>query len=89
MSILDPTYSMKILSVEPLCQGFTQSRISFPLSFDILLARDVIVGIAITISISLMASLFTRSIIQDPVVNSLVTLLARLVCDVVFVGNMP
>ena len=48
-----------------------------------LLARDSIVGIEILISISLSGSLFTRSVILDPVANSLVTLLARLVCDVV------
>ena len=51
----------------------------FPLSFGMLLARDSIVGISIPSSISLLASLFTRSVIQDPVANSLVTLLARLV----------
>ena len=51
----------------------------FPLSFGMLLARDSIVGISIPSSISLLASLFTRSVIQDPVANSLVTLLARLI----------
>ena len=51
----------------------------FPLSFGMLLARDSIVGIFIPSSISLLASLFTRSVIQDPVANSLVTLLARLI----------
>ena len=54
-----------------------------PLSIGMLLARDSIVGISIPISISLPASLFTHSIIQDLVANSLVTLLARLVYDVV------
>jgi len=48
-----------------------------------LLARDLIVGIPIPISISLPASLFTLSVIQDPVTNTLVTLLASLICDVV------
>ena len=53
-----------------------QFRIQFPLSGDMLLARDLIVGISIPSSISLPASLFTRSVIQDPVTKSLVTLLA-------------
>ena len=48
----------------------------FPLSNGMLLARDSIIGISIPSSISLPASLFTRSVIQDPVTNSLVTLLA-------------
>jgi hypothetical protein len=48
----------------------------FPLSAGMLLARDSIVGISIPSSISLPASLFTHSIIQDPVTNSLVTMLA-------------
>jgi hypothetical protein len=48
----------------------------FPLSGDMLLARDSIVGISIPSSISLPVSLFTRSVIQDTVANSLVTLLA-------------
>ena len=56
---------------------------SFPLSFGMLLARGLIVGISIPISNSLPANLFTYSVIQDPMINSLVTLLARLVCDVV------
>ena len=50
-----------------------------PLSSDMLLARESIVGISIPSSISLPASLFTRSVIQDPKANTLVTLLARLV----------
>ena len=51
----------------------------FPLFFGMLLARDLIVGISIPSSISLPASLFTRSVIQDYVANTLVTLLARLI----------
>ena len=47
MLILVPTYSTKILSVEPPCQGFRQSRMQFPLSIGMLLARDLIVGISI------------------------------------------
>ena len=39
-----------------------------------LLARDSIVGISIPSSISLPASLFTRSVIHNPVTNYLVTL---------------
>src|SRR3989337_4255245 len=48
----------------------------FPLSIGMLLARDSIVGISIPSSISLPTSHFTRSVIQDLVTNSLVTLLA-------------
>ena len=77
--ILAPTCSTMISSDEPRCRGFDQSRIQFPLSISISLARDSIVGIPIPCSISLPASLFTRSVIQDPVANSLVTLLARLI----------
>ena len=40
----------------------------------IVLARDSIVGIPIPCSISLPASLFTRSVTHHPVINSLVTL---------------
>ena len=40
----------------------------------IVLARDSIVGIPIPCSISLLASLFTRSVTHHPVINSLVTL---------------
>ena len=45
MPILAPTYSTKISSDEPRCRGFDQSRIQFPLSIGMLLARDSIVGI--------------------------------------------
>ena len=48
----------------------------FPLSSDMLLAQDSIIGISIPSSISLPTSLFTHSVIQDLVSNSLVTLLA-------------
>ena len=47
-----------------------------------LLARDSIVGISIPSSISLPASLFTRSVIHHPATNSLVALLARLIVGV-------
>ena len=50
-----------------------------PFVIDMLLAQDSIVGISITSSISLPASLFTRSVMHYPVTNSLVTLLARLI----------
>ena len=43
------------------------------------LARDSIVGILIPSSISLPASLFTRSVMHHPATNSLFTLLARLI----------
>src|SRR5215216_6539174 len=49
-----------------------------PFVIGVLLARDSIVGIIIPSSISLLASLFTRSVILHPATNSLVTLLARL-----------
>ena len=43
-----------------------------------LLARDSIIGISIPSSISLPASLFTHAVIQYPMANALVTLLASL-----------
>ena len=55
------------LSVEPLWQ-----HTRFPLSIGMLLARDSITGIFIPSSISLAASLFTRSVIHHLVTNSLV-----------------
>ena len=50
-----------------------------PFVIGMLLARDLIVGISIPSSISLPASLFTRSVMHHPATNSLVTLLARLI----------
>ena len=50
-----------------------------PFVIVMLLAQDSIVGITIPNSISLLASLFTRSIMHHPATNSLVTLLARLI----------
>ena len=44
-----------------------------PFVIGMLLARDSIVGITIPSSISLPASLFTRSVTHHPVINSLVT----------------
>ena len=72
--MLAPTCSTMISSDEPRCQGLYQSRIQFPFSTDMLLARDSIVGIPIPCSISLPASLFTRSVTHHPVINPLVTL---------------
>ena len=50
-----------------------------PFVIGMLLARDSIVGISIPSSISLPASLFTRSVIHHSATNSLVTMLARLI----------
>ena len=72
--MLAPTCSTMISSDEPRCQGLSRSRIQFPLSSGILLARDSIVDIPIPCSISLPASLFTRSVTHDPVTKHLVTL---------------
>ena len=72
--MLAPTCSTMISSDEPRCRGFNQSRMQFPLSIGMLLARDSIVGIPVPRSISLLASLFTHSVTHDPVANSLVTL---------------
>ena len=72
--MLAPTCSTMISSDEPRCQGLNQSRIQFPLSIDMLLARDSIVGIPIPRSVSLLASHFTRTVMHDPVTRHLVTL---------------
>ena len=69
-----PTCSSMISSDEPRCRGFNQTRTLFPLSIDMLLARDPIVGIPIPRSVSLRASNFTRTIMHDPVTKHLVTL---------------
>ena len=50
-----------------------------PFVIGMLLARDSIVGIIIPSSISLLASLFTHSIMHHPATNSLVTLLERII----------
>ena len=70
MLILALTYSMKI---------FIGQTAQQPFVIGMLLARDSIVGIIIPSSISLPASLFTRSVMHHPATNSLVTLLARLI----------
>ena len=50
-----------------------------PFVIGMLLARDLIVGISIPSSISLLGSLFTRSVIHYPATKSLVALLARFI----------
>ena len=50
-----------------------------PFVIGMLLARDSIVGIIISSSISLPASLFTSYVMHHPVTNSLATLLSRLI----------
>ena len=50
-----------------------------PFVIGMLLARDLIIGIIIPSSISLPASLFTRSVIHHPATNSLVAILGRLI----------
>ena len=50
-----------------------------PFVIGMLLARDSVVVIIVPSSISLPASLFTRSVMHHPATNSLVTLLARLI----------
>ena len=72
--MLAPTCSSMISSDEPWCRGFKQPRIQFPLSIGMLLARDLIVGIPIPRSISLLASHFTCTVMHDPVTRHLVTL---------------
>ena len=69
--MLAPTCSSMISSD---CRGFNQSCIQFPLSIGTILARDSIVGIPIPCSVSLPASHFTRTVMHDPVSNTLVTL---------------
>ena len=50
-----------------------------PFVIGMLLAQDSIIGIIIPSSISIPASLFTRSVMHHPATNTLVTLLARLI----------
>ena len=72
--MLAPTCSTMISSDEPRCQGFNQSRIRFPLSTGIALARDSIVGNTDTLFNLVTASLFTRSVTHHTVTNPLVML---------------
>ena len=73
MLILAPTYSMKIFIGRTVMTTYV-----IPFLIGMLLAWDSIVVIIIPSSISLPASLFTRSVIHHLATNSLVTLLARL-----------
>src|SRR6266536_3049882 len=73
MLILPPTYSTKIFIGQTVMTTYI-----VPFVIGMLLGRDSIVGIIIPSSISLPASLFTRSVILHPATNSLFTLLARL-----------
>src|SRR6266511_1883430 len=73
MLIFVPTYSTKIFIGQTIMTTYV-----VPFVIGMLLARDSIVGILIPSSISLPASLFTRSVIPHPATNSLVTLRARL-----------
>ena len=74
MLILAPTYSTKIFIGQTVMTTYI-----IPFVIGMLLARDLIIGILIPSSISLPASLFTRSVMHHPVTNSLVTFLARLI----------
>ena len=74
MLILAPTYSTKIFIGRTAMTTYV-----IPFVIGMLLARDSIVGIIIPSSISLLASLFTRSVMHHPATNSLVTMLARLI----------
>ena len=78
MLILSPTYSMKIFIGQTAITTYV-----IPFVIGMLLARGSIVGIIIPSSISLPASLFTRSVMHHPVTNSLVTLLARLIVMII------
>ena len=73
MLMLVLTYSTKIFIGRTVMTTYV-----IPFVIGMLPARDSIVGISIPSSISLPASLFTRSVIHHPATNSLVTLLARL-----------
>ena len=71
---LVPTYSTKIIISRTVMTTYVM-----PFVIGMLLARDSIVGIFITSSLSLPASLFTHDVIHHPTTNSLVTFLARLI----------
>src|SRR5215216_2792585 len=73
MLILVPTYYTKIFIGQTVMTTYI-----VPFVIGMLFARDSIVGIFIPSSISLLASLFTCSIMHHPATNSLVTFLARL-----------
>ena len=73
MLIFAPTYCTKIF-----ISRIVMTTYVIPFVIGMLLVRDSIVGIFIPSSISLPASLLTRSVTHHPTTNSLVTLLARL-----------
>src|SRR5215216_6472713 len=73
MLTLAPTYSTKIFINQTVMTTYV-----VPFVIGKLLARDSIIGIFIPSSISLPASLFTRSVTQHSATNLLVSLLARL-----------
>ena len=77
MLILAPTYSTKIFIGRTVMTTYV-----IPFVIGVLLARDSIISILIPSSISLPASLFTRSVMHHPTTNSLVTLLAKAYYDV-------
>ena len=74
MLILVPTYYTKIFIGQTVMSTYV-----IPFVIGMLLARDSIVGIFIPSSILLPGSLFTHSVIHHPAINSLVTMLARLI----------
>ena len=74
MLLLVPTYSTKIFIGRIVMTTYIIHFVIF-----MLLARDSIVGIFIPSSISLPASLFTRSVMHHSVTNSLITVLPRLI----------
>ena len=73
MLILVPTFSTEIFIGRTVMTTYV-----IPFVIGMLLAQDLIVSIFIPSSISLPASIFTRSVIHHLATNSLVTLLARL-----------
>ena len=73
MLILVPTYSTKIFIGQTAITTYV-----IPFAIGMLLVRDSIIGILIPSSISLPASLFTRSVTHHLITNSLVTCLQGL-----------
>ena len=63
---------------EDFCRSTCITTYVVPFVIGMLLIRDSIIGIIIPSSISLPASLFTRSIMHHPVTNSLITCLQGL-----------
>src|SRR5664279_1628912 len=70
------TFNEDLYRFEPLCRGLKTIRVLFPLSRDILLTRDLIVGITIPSSISfLISTLYSFRNRTFSVTNSLATCL--------------